>query len=249
MMNHSTSAQSNATSFCKLPLLSLVAALFFLTPFKCRAQSDIKTPHTGELPCTQILRLQQSGVIRLYERKYGEGETKWAMADYNRCRYNANYKNARRLSPAAQESISTLRKNLEDYFSASYSMMTIEVGGGKPFELDELDSQSTIEDLISKAIIIYSKPLVPRPELRARANNNLNKLENKLPEITAPLKAEAIFNNANTEEGREEIRDREQRHKEAREKLSLSFQNLRTLISALPDSIALLTSEVVKPKN
>lgn len=67
--------------------------------------------------------------------------------------------------------------------------------------------------------------------------------------MTAPLKAEAIYHDASTEEGREEIRDKEQRHKNEREKLRLSFQNLRTLISALPDSVAFLTAEVIKPKN
>lgn len=158
-MNRSASLQLSATSFRKLALLSLLGALFFLTPFKCGAQSDIRTPHTGEVPCGQILRLQQSGAISLYERRYGEGETKWAMADYNRCKYNANYKNARRLSPAALGSIAALRKNLEDYFSASYAMMTIGVGGGKPFELDELDSQSAIEDLIGKRRSSFTRSL------------------------------------------------------------------------------------------
>ena len=67
--------------------------------------------------------------------------------------------------------------------------------------------------------------------------------------MTAPFKAEAILNDANSEEGREEIRDTEQRHQAQGVKLRQSFQKLRTLIPTLPDSLALLTAEVIAPKN
>lgn len=254
MMNQSANIQSiiltSAVNF--RPRWShtlLLAAFILLMPFESHAQSDIRTPHAGEVACAQILRLQQKGLIALYERKYGESETKRAMADYNRCKYDDNSKTARSLKPAARETIATLRKSLEDYFSANYAILTIEVGGGNPFELDDLDSQSAIEDLIGKAISIYSKPFVPRPALRADANAIIARLESRMPEMTAPFKAEAIVNDANSEAGREEIRDAEQRHQAQAVKLRQSFQNLRTLIPALPDALALLTAEVIAPKN
>lgn len=254
MMNQSTNIQTSTLMWTAnfrprwSPSL-LLAAFILLMPFECDAQSDIRTPHTGEVACAQILRLQQKGVIALYERKYGESETKRAMADYNRCKYDDNNQAARSLKPAAKETIATLRKYLEDYFSAKYAMLTIEVGGGNPFELDDLDSQSAIEDLIGKAIGIYSKPLGARPALRADADAIISRLESKMPEMTAPFKAEAIFNDANSEEGRDEIRDTEQRHQAQAVKLRQGFQKLRTLIPALPDALALLTAEVIVPKN
>ncbi len=74
MMSQPASGQAGAQPFrVRWPLsLLLLAATFFLMPCECRAQSDIETPHTGEVACAQILRLQQKGVIVLYERKYGE---------------------------------------------------------------------------------------------------------------------------------------------------------------------------------
>ncbi len=107
-------------------------------------------------------------------------ETKWAIADYNRCKFNQNSAALKKLSADRQKTIQKLRDTLDAYFTSFYTMQTNSVGGGEPFELDSLGAQSEVEDLIGKAILIYSKPSAARPELRRQAEAHLAKADKRL---------------------------------------------------------------------
>jgi hypothetical protein len=226
---------------------TLLLSFFFITIVAgmCRAQSEIQTPYTGKVSCQQILQLKPEGVVSLYERKF-QAERKWALADYNRCQSGANAAAAKSLTPAAQSDIRQLREIVETYFNSIYSMRANEVGGGEPFELEEVAAQTEVEELIGKAIKIYSKPNRARTDLRARATEHLARVESRLPEMTAPLKPSDLdWLDTSTEEGREAAQRLQQDHAEAAANLRESVKRLRSLINTLPDALALHTAELI----
>ena len=230
-------------TFSRRFLLSLF--VLFATAAHSQAQSEIRTPYTGRLACQQMLRLKEDEVVKLYEQRF-KAEAKWALADYSRCHYNANFAAAKKLPAAAQVTIRQLREIVEAYFNSIYTMRTNEVGGGKPFELEEISAQIEVEELIGKAIKIYSKPKAARTNLRTRAAAHLARVERRLPAITAPLmESDLQWLDLNTEDGREAAQRLLQVHAEAANGLRESVKKMRSLINTLPDALALLAAKLI----
>lgn len=207
-------------------------------------QSDNETPYTGKLSCAQILKLGASGTTDYYEKKLN-AELKWAYADYNRCKNDENAAGLSKLSSDKQKTIGKLRDTLESYFDSFYTMQVKSVGGGNPFELDILSHQTDVEDLIGKAITIYSKPSAPKPDLRKQVEAHIAKIEKRLTELTATPKDEDLdWLDATTEDGREEIKTLQEDYEKAATEFRRSVKNFRLLVKDLPDSLALLSAEV-----
>ena len=115
------------------------------------ATERFEKPSTGKVSGADF-EIGNEGTIDYYEKKLN-AETKWAYGDYNRCKFNQNSAGLKKLSADQQEIVGRLRDALESYFVSFYTMQAITVGGGNPFELDSLSSQSDVEDLIGKALI------------------------------------------------------------------------------------------------
>ncbi len=125
-------------------------------------------------------------------------------------------------------------------------MQTNSVGGGEPFELDSLGAQSEVEDLIGKAILIYSKPSAARPELRRQAEAHLAKAEKRLPELTAtPKDKDFEWLDASNEDDREIIERLQKDYENAANEFRQSVKDFRQIIKDLPDSLALLSAELL----
>ncbi len=212
--------------------------------FTTHAQSDIETPYTGKISCGRILKLGTNGAIDYYEKKMN-AETKWAIADYNRCKFNQNYAALKKLSADRQKTIQNLRDTLNAYFTSFYTMQA-NSGGGEPFELDALSAQSSVEDLVGKAILIYSKPIAARPELRKQAEAHLAKAEKRLPELTAtPKDKDFQWLDASKEDDRETIERLREDYENAANEFRRSIKDFRQIIKDLPDSLALLSAELL----
>lgn len=209
------------------------------------AQSDIKTPYTGKISCSQILKSGTQGTIDYYEKKLN-AETKWAYGDYNRCKFNRNFAALKKLSADRQKIVERLRDTLESYFRSFYTMQAITVGGSDAFELDSLSSDSEVEDLIGKAVLILSKPSAPQPALRKQAEALLSKAEKRLPELTKTPEAKDFdWLDAENEGDRETIRSSQADYKKEADEMRKSLKNFRALLKDLPDSLALLSSELL----
>lgn len=207
--------------------------------------SDIKTPYTGKVSCGQILKLGTKGTIDYYEKRLN-AETKWAYGDYNRCKFNQNSAGLKKLSADKQKIVERLRDALEIYFRSFYTMQAITVGGGEPFELDSLSSHSDVEDLIGKAVLILSKPSAPPPALRKQAEARLSKAETRLPELTKTPEAKDFdWLDAKNEDDRETIKSSQADYKKEAAEMRESLKNFRALLKDLPDSLALLSSELL----
>ncbi|HEY0050595.1 MAG TPA: hypothetical protein VGB68_14985 [Pyrinomonadaceae bacterium] len=210
------------------------------------AQSgDIKTPYTGKVSCGQILKWGTKGTIHYYEKRLN-AETKWAYGDYNRCKFDRNSAGLKKLSADKQKIVERLRDALELYFRSFYTMQAITSGGGEPFELDSLASHSDVEDLIGKAVLIFSKPSAPQPAWRKQAEALLSKAETRLPELTKTPEAEDFdWLDATKEDDRETIKSSQADYKKEADEMRESLKNFRALLKDLPDSLALLSSELL----
>jgi len=209
------------------------------------AQSDIETPYTGKVSCRQILKLGTKGTVDYYEKKLN-AETKWAYGDYNRCKFNRNSAGLKKLSIDKQKLVGRLRDALESYFVSFYTMQAITVGGGEPFELDSLSSQSDVEDLIGKAVLILSKQSAPQPAWRKQAEAHLLKAEKRMPELTKTPEAKDFgWLDAKKEDDREIINNSQADYKKEANEMRESLKNFRALLKDLPDSLALLSSELL----
>ncbi|MDQ3063978.1 MAG: hypothetical protein M3R14_14125 [Acidobacteriota bacterium] len=224
----------------------VIAAGFSLSfVFTAHAQSDIETPYTGKVSCGQILKLGTNGTTDYYEKKLN-AETKWAIADYNRCKFNQNSALLKKLSADRQKIIQNLRDTLDAYFTSFYTMQANSVGGGEPFELDALSAQSSVEDLVGKAIVIYTKPIAARPELRKQAEAHLAKAEKRLPELTViPKDKDFEWLDATKEDDRETIERLRGDYENAANEFRQSVKDFRRIIKDLPDSLALLSAELL----
>jgi hypothetical protein len=222
----------------KLLKKAAIAAGFSLSlAIAAHAQSDIETPYTGKVSCQQILKLGMEGTTDYYEKKLN-AETKWAIADCNRCKYNQNFAGLKKLSTDKQKIVEKLRDALESYFTSFYTMQTITVGGGEPFELDVESRQSDVEDLIGKAVLIYSKLIVLKPVLRKQAEAHLSKAEKRLPELTKMPEAKDFgWLDATNEDDRETIKNLQADYKKAAGDFHQSIKDFRALIKNLPDSL------------
>lgn len=231
-------------TFSRRLLWSLI--ILIATVVTTQAQSEIHTPYTGKVTCRQLLSMKEQEVVSHYERRF-QAEAKWAMADYSRCHYNANFAAAKRLPSATQVTINRLREIVEAYFNAIYAMRAGEVGGGEPFELDEISAQIEVEELIGKAIRIYSKTKsAPSQTSRARAAEHLARVEGRLPLMTAPLKLSDLqWLDMNKEDDRQAAERLQQDHAEAANALRESVANMRSLSGTLPDALALLVAEML----
>lgn len=233
----------NQTKFLKKAAIAAGFSLSFV--LAADAQSGIETTYTGKVSCAQILKLGANGTVDFYEKKLN-GETKWAYADYNRCKFRQNSVAAKKLSADKQKAVEKLRDLLENYFTSFYTMLAITAGGGNPFELDSAAQSANVEDLIGKAVLILSKPSVAKPDLRKQAEAYLLRAEKRLPQLTkTPEAKEFAWLDVANEEDRETIKSSQDDYKKEANVMRESLKSFRALVRDLPDALALLSSELL----